>query len=282
MVDPFLITGPALISFSGGRTSAYMLWRILQAHGGTLPDDVHVCFANTGKEREETLRFVHDCATRWGVRVRWLEFVTDRKKGGPASQFVEVGYNSASRNGEPLDRLIGLRNAIFSTVSGRWCTQSAKVETLSAFMASEGYGEGKYLEVIGFRADERDRVIEMPRKPKNAKRRFAFPLAKAGIRKDDVLAWWAENDFDLQLERGLGNCDHCPFLTYKTRVIRARRDPDGLAWWLAYERRMNFEFGRESVAEIAKAARENALLPLDDIEQDAADSECTGWCGEAA
>ncbi len=59
--NPYLITGPALISFSGGRTSAYMLWQILAAHGGQLPDDVHICFANTGKEREETLRFVHEC-----------------------------------------------------------------------------------------------------------------------------------------------------------------------------------------------------------------------------
>jgi hypothetical protein len=33
-VDPFLITGPAVISFSGGRTSGYMLHRIVQAHGG--------------------------------------------------------------------------------------------------------------------------------------------------------------------------------------------------------------------------------------------------------
>ncbi len=64
MSDPFHITGPALISFSGGRTSGYMLWRILQAHGGTLPDDVYVTFANTGKEREETLRFVYECGSR--------------------------------------------------------------------------------------------------------------------------------------------------------------------------------------------------------------------------
>jgi hypothetical protein len=68
VTNPYLIEGPALISFSGGRTSGYMLWQILDAHGGTLPDDVHVCFANTGKEREETLRFVHECETRWGVR----------------------------------------------------------------------------------------------------------------------------------------------------------------------------------------------------------------------
>lgn len=71
--SPFYITGPALISFSGGRTSAYMLFMILCAHGGVLPDDVYVVFANTGKEREETLRFVHEVEVRWGVRVWWIE-----------------------------------------------------------------------------------------------------------------------------------------------------------------------------------------------------------------
>lgn len=29
--DPFLIEGPAVISFSGGRTSGYMLRRVLDA-----------------------------------------------------------------------------------------------------------------------------------------------------------------------------------------------------------------------------------------------------------
>lgn len=69
-MNPYLIEGPALISFSGGRTSAYMLFKILEAHGGVLPPDVHVVFANTGREREETLRFVHQCASRWNVRIR--------------------------------------------------------------------------------------------------------------------------------------------------------------------------------------------------------------------
>ena len=85
MSDPFFLRGPALVSFSGGRTSAYMLWRILQAHGGTLPDDVVVAFANTGKEREETLRFVHECGSRWNVPIRWIEYRVD-------TGWEEVGF----------------------------------------------------------------------------------------------------------------------------------------------------------------------------------------------
>lgn len=278
----FRIVGPALISFSGGRTSALMLLCVLVAHDGVLPDDVHVAFANTGKEREETLRFVHECASRWGVRVHWLEFVTDLKSVGAAKRFEEVGYNSASRAGEPLDRLIQRKQALFSTVTGRWCTQFCKVGVLHDFMETLGCARGSYTEVIGFRADEYNRVVELPAKPSNADRRLSFPLAKAGIRKSDVFDFWAAQPFDLELERGLGNCDHCPFLAFKARVNRARRDPAGLFYWGAHEEEKDFSFGRESIADVAEEARRNQLLPLDDIEQDAADSECAGWCGEAA
>ena len=47
MQDPFKIKEPTVISFSGGRTSAYLLWRVLQSNNG-LPDGSIVVFANTG------------------------------------------------------------------------------------------------------------------------------------------------------------------------------------------------------------------------------------------
>ena len=51
-MNPYQITGPAQIGVSGDRTSGHTLWKILEAHGGKLPADVHAFFQNTGKERE--------------------------------------------------------------------------------------------------------------------------------------------------------------------------------------------------------------------------------------
>ena len=44
-MDVFKLTEPSCISFSGGRTSAYMLWRFIEANDD-LPDDCIVTFAN--------------------------------------------------------------------------------------------------------------------------------------------------------------------------------------------------------------------------------------------
>jgi len=76
--DPFKIDSPTCISFSGGRTSAYMLWRVLQSNCG-LPDDAVVCFANTGLEAEETLEFVRDCGKFWIVPIVWVEYRNDEQ-----------------------------------------------------------------------------------------------------------------------------------------------------------------------------------------------------------
>jgi|GEM_PF-6868923 len=87
-IDPFKVDGPTCISLSGGRTSGYMLHRILQSNGG-LPDGSMVLFCNTGKEEEATLRFVRDMAEHWQVSVTWLEY----RIGG---QFQVVTFDAAS------------------------------------------------------------------------------------------------------------------------------------------------------------------------------------------
>src|SRR5205085_11966990 len=123
MTDPFKIDGPACLSVSGGRTSMFMLRRILQAHGGTLPPDVIPCFANTGKEKEATLVFVRECAERWAVPIVWLEFLSRANDG-----FRVTSFEQAERHGEPFDRLIEAKQRLPNPVE-RACTEELKVKT---------------------------------------------------------------------------------------------------------------------------------------------------------
>lgn len=285
MRNPYLIHGPALISFSGGRTSGYMLKQILEAHGGTLPDDVHVTFANTGKEREETLRFVHECATRWGVKVRWLEWRS--RKGEIADRFEEVGFNSAARNGEPFMALVRDKSYLPNSVM-RFCTIELKIRTMGWFMQSLGYD--KWRNVIGLRADEPARV----KRSLNNKDRWTnvTPLADAGVSNRDVRAFWREQDFDLQLLPFEGNCDGC-FLKARPKLMEIERtSPGTLKWWAEAEaeaealgsnpagQRFRPEY---TYAEIIDAVRRQGDLFLGAFDDDPdMDAECGTWCGEAA
>ena len=61
------------ISFSGGRTSAYLLYQ-LKKNNPKFLDNSKVIFTNTGKEMEQTLDFVQECSERWNINVVWLEY----------------------------------------------------------------------------------------------------------------------------------------------------------------------------------------------------------------
>jgi hypothetical protein len=225
------------VSFSGGRTSGYMLHEIVRAHGGALPDDVVVVFANTGKEREETLRFVYECGARWGVHVRWVEW-RDTPEG-----FEEVGYNSASRRGEPFKALIA-KKGMPPNWQARFCTQYLKVLTMTNFMRSLGREPGTYAEVIGLRHDEGLRLFKMFERNEKDNRRCIAPLAKAKVCEPYILTWWSEQPFDLGLEPGEGNCDLCFLKGRGLRKALIRRRPASADWWIDAEQSVNGFFDR--------------------------------------
>ena len=213
-----------MISFSGGRTSALMLRRCLDAG---LNDDVHVLFANTGKERNETLDFVHEVATRWSVQVVWLE-------RDPATKFRRVTYQTAARAGEPFERLIDERGFLPNPVT-RFCTQELKIRVMKAWMRMSGYDH--WTNVVGLRADEPHRVARLRAGEGKERWDHAFPLYDAGVRVEDVQTFWRCQSFDLALRPWEGNCDMC-FLKGRAKRERVMRDrPDLASWWVAQEAR---------------------------------------------
>lgn len=231
----YQVVGPALVSFSGGRTSAYLLKQILDAHDGQLPADVHVCFSNTGRELEETLAFVDTCSRRWSVQVVWLEYDPTVEH-----QTRVVDYRSASRNGEPFRSMIAARGFLPNPVT-RFCTTDLKIRRLKSFML-HFCGYPHWFNIVGLRADERHRVAKLTDPVRMARERWTnrCPLATAGITRHDIAAWWRDQPFDLGLPHHdgitpLGNCDLC-FLKAEATLRGIIRDHPCLAdWWIARE-----------------------------------------------
>lgn len=233
MSDPFLIEGPAVLSISGGRTSGYMLRRILNSHGGKLPEDVRAMFANTGKEMPETLDFLKECSERWAVPITWLEYRAGKK-------LAVVDYETASRKGEPFEALITDRNFLPNPVA-RICTVEMKVLTMERH-ATIDIGWEHFTNVVGIRADEPRRLAKIDSSGRAAFDRVA-PLGRAGITVADVGRFWSEQPFDLALpnmngKTMHGNCDLC-FLKGADQVLSLiRENPKRATWWIAQESRI--------------------------------------------
>jgi hypothetical protein len=225
MSDPFKIIEPTCISFSGGRTSAYMLWRVLQSNNG-LPDEAIVCFANTGKEDEATLRFVQACSDNWGVEIHWLEW----RNADPA--FERVTFETASRNGEPFEELIKKRNYLPNPVT-RFCTAELKIRTIHKYLKSLGWDHNEEMDWIGMRADEQRRAAKIKDKSR-------IPLVTDGVTKEIVGQFWRSQAFDLELPNmnGVtmhGNCDLC-FLKGGRQVLSLITEkPERAIWWAKME-----------------------------------------------
>ena len=277
MSAPFsLPDGNIAISFSGGRTSAFMLYRIIQAAGGGLPDRVKVLFANTGREMPETLDFVAECADNWNVPVVWLEFAVKNNN----ESFNVVDYQTASRDGEPFDTLLRRIDRIPNVVH-RFCTSRLKTYPIGKYIRKNMKWD-KWQHAIGIRADEKHRAkIAAPK----AKEQFFYPLVDFGISKNDVSDFWQEQNFDLRLPavKGVtiaGNCDFC-FLKSESKIVQMLRAyPERAQWWIEWEARKKQQFRRDyKLAEVQDfIARQGDFIA--DAEADDVDLFCQADGGE--
>ena len=230
-MSPYQIEGPALISFSGGRTSGFMLHEIIDTME-VQPHDVYVVFANTGKELPETLDFVKKCET-WGWDITWIEWTLEKPK------FQVVNYETADRTGKPLADLIGQKQQNPKALR-RFCTEHAKVITMKRFMKSKGHKH--WTSVVGLRYDEGYRLLKMYARNDDEKQPWTnyAPLSKDKIVKDDVMEFWSKQPFDLGLEPFESNCDLCFLKSRNLRRELIRRRPWIADWWIEQEERFGY------------------------------------------
>ena len=232
-MDPFVIEQPTVISFSGGRTSAYMLWRVLQSNNG-LPKEAIVCFANTGKEEEATLQFVNRCSKEWDVPITWLEYADAPEV---KDRFRQVTFETASRDGEPFEALILKRKYLPNPVS-RFCTVELKVRTIHRYLKANGWTE--WDSMIGIRADEQRRLAKIGNQDYGKHEEKVAPLGRVGITKELVGEFWRSQPFDLELPNmnGVtkhGNCDLCYLKPAGQVLSLIQEKPSRAIWWAKME-----------------------------------------------
>ena len=276
MDNKYFMKDPSVISFSGGRTSGFMLANVLDAHGGGLPDHIKVVFCNTGLEHPKTLDFVQKCSEEWKIDITWLEYVG--RKIDP--RYKVTNHKDASRNGEPFGILIDERQYLPNPVA-RFCTVELKIKLLDRYM-KDVYGKlfHKHNQLIGLRYDEPRRVANIK---KNTRRNSALtPMFDARHTLPDVMSFWNKQSFDLGIPQHQGNCQGC-FLKSRYRLdLVAKETPEALDWWIEQEKKMigsavarqhTFRKDRPSYENVMKQSR--MQLPMFPDFDDTVSCNCT-------
>lgn len=202
------------VSFSGGKTSAYMA-RWLQTRK---PENEYLyVFANTGSEDEKTLEFVDRCAKEWKMDIRWVEakvYYGERR----ASGFIETNFDGAARFGEPFERVIkkyGISNKAYPH-----CTRELKLNPIKSFIKHIGWED--CLMAVGIRIDEIDRMS-----PGAMNQGVVYPLIEwVPTTKAQVNEWWGNQEFTLDLPEHRGNCVWCWKKSFRKLLALMRESPE--------------------------------------------------------
>jgi hypothetical protein len=215
-----------LISFSGGRTSAYMTWWLLKNMQHKY--EMIVVFANTGKEREETLQFVNKCDIEFGFNTVWVEaFVHNQQNKG--TTHIVTNFKEAERNGQPFEDVIfkyGMPNQ-----NAPLCTRELKQRPIKSYARSIGWK--KYELCLGIRSDEPKRIDWAKKK----KYKLLYFAELFHVTKSDVNNFWSKQIFDLELKSYEGNCDLCYKKGLRKLMTIVKDKPELADWWREMEQK---------------------------------------------
>jgi len=218
-------------TFSGGRTSAFM-GLMLKEHPKYKDFDKIFIFANTGKERQETLDFINKCDTEWNLNIVWLEADVQKEKGA-GTTFKIVDYETASRKGQPFEAMLKkypLPNNMASN-----CTRELKQRPIDKYVKQLEYKE--VYTAMGIRFDERHRESNTANQQK-----IIYPLIyDLQVDSSFIRKWWDRQPFDLKLKDYEGNCDLCFKKSLKKRLTIIQENPNVAEWWNNMEQNYNSE-----------------------------------------
>lgn len=256
-----------VVSFSGGRTSAYLVYLIEQMRkSGEWTEPVEYIFMDTGAEHPKTYEFIKKCVEHFGIELTCLQPDFNQSVGdGFESKVVhvnEIKYDLKNGSFIGLMRKYGV-----PTVAKAFCTSRMKSDACRKY-CEDKYGKGNYITTLGIRYDEPARLVgisdyrilkgagisdtyiseqfsrayngafcENKLIKKSAYERkdkgFNYLATMSDFEKDDVLDFWAGMPFDLEIQEHLGNCVFCIKKSINKLALAARDEPQLAAEWIA-------------------------------------------------
>ncbi len=209
-----------VVSFSGGRTSAYLCKVMIETFGR---ENVDFIYMDTGAEHEKTYEFIRSVNNEFKLNLTCLRGDFNQRLG-EGHKYKIVDIMDINQDLEPYRSMVNKYGT--PTVASGWCTSRMKEETHDKY-CNDKYGKGNYQTWIGIRADEPKRLGGVG---KNNNLRYMAEITDA--EKHDVLDYWAKMPFDLGIEEWLGNCVFC-FKKSNLKLAAAQRDePKMYMEWL--------------------------------------------------
>lgn len=197
--------------------------------------NVEYIFCDTGAEHPKTYQFVRDIARYFDIGITCLrtkiEFIEG--VGGPASYSV-IPLSECTNDLKPFHDLI--KKCGTPTAAAAECTNILKSIPSDKY-CNEKYGKRNYIKWLGIRVDEPNRIkiVEaqtdmfsklLPKKRSTVPLRYLGEISE--YTKGDVIKFWSEMPFDLDIPEELGNCVFCIKKGNNKVALAAKKEP-GLA-----------------------------------------------------
>lgn len=214
-----------VVSFSGGRTSAYMVWLIESMRkSGEWAAPVEYIFMDTGAEHPKTYEFIKKCVEHFGIELTCLLGDFNQPVGvGHTYEVIAVSEIKYDMQNGPFAQLMRKYGA--PHVMSAFCTSRMKNDVFEKY-CNDKYGKGNYVTWLGIRYDEPARL-----KIGNS-RGIRYMAEITDFEKDDILDFWSCMPFDLEIQEHQGNCVFCIKKSINKLALAARDEPQLLDDWL--------------------------------------------------
>lgn len=184
-----------IVSFSGGRTSAYLCKIMIDTYGR---NNVDFIYMDTGAEHSKTYEFIRKVNNEFGLNLICLRGDFTRPLGDGVGYSI-VDIESLKPDLLPFKAMISKYGVPY--IGGMFCTDRMKLKPFKKY-CDDTYGKKNYETWLGIREDEPKRLTPKP---------FIRYMAEiSDFDKQDVLNYWSKMPFDLNLDEWSGNCEFCP------------------------------------------------------------------------